>query len=67
MKYLGKFDIRFMTYVKQKYAVKFKSFDEYINYLYYEKCLKNDNFYYEVLESDIRGFVEWQEKQMQKW
>ncbi len=67
MKYLGKFDVRFLTYIKQRYGIRFKNFDEYVNHLYYSKCLKNDDLYYETLEKDVRGFVEWQEEQMKKW
>ena len=67
MKYLGKFDVRFITYVKQKHGIHFKDFDDYANHLYYAKCFKNDELYYEALEEDVRGFVKWQEEQMKKW
>lgn len=67
MKYLGKFDVRFITYIRKEYKIRFKDFDEYINYLYYTKCVKDDELYYETLEEDVRGFVEWQEEQIQKW
>lgn len=67
MNYLGKFDVRFLTYLHQEYGTKFKDFDEYINYLYYEKCVKNDELYYETLEEDVRGFVIWQEEMIKRW
>lgn len=71
MSYLGKFDIRFMTFVKKKYGVRFKTYDDYITYLYdflraNDRRFSNESYYIQ-LEKDIEEFVEWQEELIKKW
>lgn len=63
MNYLGKFDIRFITFVNRKYNKRFRTFDDYSQALYE----KNHNDYYYNLERDIKEYVKWQVEAIKKW
>lgn len=63
MNYLGKFDIRFMTFINRKYNKKFKEFSDYTYFLYED----NKEEYYYRLENDVEEYVKWQVEAIKKW
>lgn len=67
MSKLGKFDIRFITFVNKVYEKRFKNFDDYIQFLFYEFCEEDTEKYNIILEENIRSFCLWQEENMSKW
>lgn len=61
--YISKYDTKFLTFMNRKYHqynVNFEFFDDYILWLYYYFCKKNEESYYKQLEKDLWDYVEFQ-------
>ncbi len=59
MNYTSKYDAKLVTFMNKKYykyKVKFKTFDDYILWLYYVFCRCNEEFYYRRLEKDVMEY-----------
>ena len=59
MEYISKYDTKLVTFMNKKYKknkVKFKTFDDYILWLYYIFCRCNEEFYYRKLEKDVMEY-----------
>lgn len=63
MRYISKYDTKFLTFMNRKYKkyrVQFEFFDDYILWLYYEFVKKSDSLYYKQIEKDLWEYVEFQ-------
>lgn len=63
MKYISKYDTKFLTFMNRKYKdykVQFEFFDDYILWLYYDLYKKSDSLYYKQIEKDLWEYVEFQ-------
>lgn len=63
MKYISKYDTKFLTFMNRKYKnykVQFEFFDDYILWLYYDLFKKSDSLYYKQIEKDLWEYVEFQ-------
>jgi len=62
MAYISKYDTKFLTFMNRKYHQfnAFEYFDDYILWLYYDFCNKDEELYYKNLEKDLWEYVEFQ-------
>lgn len=63
MKYVSRYDTKFLTFMNRKYKdykVQFEFFDDYILWLYYDLFKKSDSLYYKQIEKDLWEYVEFQ-------
>ena len=61
MEFISKYNMSFVTFVKVKYNKKFKSFDDYIMFLWETKDYNTLQYYY-GLEEDLKEYCEQQER-----
>lgn len=62
MAYISKYDTKFLTFMNRKYQQfnAFEYFDDYILWLYYDFCNKDEELYYKTLEKDLWEYVDFQ-------
>lgn len=69
MGFVSRYNFKTIVYMNQKYKsynVIFESFDDYIMFLFYNLCKRDEKKYYSKLEDDFIEYSNWQEKRLRE-